>query len=98
MDYRDKQKEEKEAPKRHFDTIVKAVATGIFILSIFLNLVFVVLIIILGSALGAAKYGEKEEVGYKKVYSETWYAEKGTRKLFLSRIEKDGCLNIRKIL
>jgi protease-4 len=79
MDYRDKQKEEKEAPKRHFDTIVKAVATGIFILSIFLNLVFVVLIIILGSALGAAKYGEKEEVGYKKVYSETWYAEKGTR-------------------
>ena len=66
----EKIRKENERPKRSFDTIIKAVATGIFILSIFLNIVFVVLIIILGSALGAVKYKDKEESGYRKVYTE----------------------------
>jgi len=57
-------------PRRSLDIIVRAVATGIFIFSIFLNVVFIFLIIILGSALGSAKFKDREAYGYKKVYRE----------------------------
>ena len=57
-------------PRRSLDIIVRAVATGIFIFSIFLNIIFVILIIILGSALGSEKFKDREAYGYKKIYRE----------------------------
>jgi protease-4 len=57
-------------PRRSLDIIVRAVATGIFIFSIFLNVIFILLIIILGSALGSAKFKDRETYGYKKIYRE----------------------------
>lgn len=59
------------ARKKHtIDVIVRAVATGIFILSIFLNVAFIVVIVVLGSLLGATKYRDTLSTGYKKVYTE----------------------------
>jgi protease-4 len=67
----DKTNREEKKQKRSFDTIVKAVATGVFILSLFLNLVFIVVIILIGSALGAAKYMDSDQDGYRKVYRDS---------------------------
>jgi protease-4 len=61
---------EPKHPRRSLDIIVRAVATGIFIFSIFLNIIFVILIIILGSALGSEKFKDRETYGYKKIYRE----------------------------
>jgi len=66
---------EQKHPRRSLDVIVRAVATGIFILSIFLNVIFIFLIIILGSALGSTKFKDRETYGYKKVYRESRYAD-----------------------
>ncbi|MCK5569974.1 MAG: hypothetical protein KAJ15_09670, partial [Spirochaetes bacterium] len=55
------------------DIIIRAVVTGIFILSLFLNVVFIVIIIVMSSAIGAAKSKDVEKPGYKKVYMDSDY-------------------------
>jgi protease-4 len=59
-----------EVKRRSIDVIVRAVATGIFILSIFLNVIFLILIIFLSSLLGSEKYRDVAKIGYRKVYQE----------------------------
>jgi protease-4 len=68
MYYRDMLRERKRKQKRSFDTIVRAVATGIFIGSIFLNVVFLIVIIGMGVVLGGAGDRGRRGTGYEKVY------------------------------
>jgi protease-4 len=64
---------------RAVDIIVRAVVTGIFIFSVAMNIVFIAVIAIMGSAMGAAKYDDLEKLGYKKVYlKEESFDSKGT--------------------
>ncbi|HEB29935.1 MAG TPA: signal peptide peptidase SppA [Spirochaetes bacterium] len=53
---------------RAVDVIVRAVVTGIFILSVFMNIVFILVIVIMGSAMGPAKFDDLQKMGYRKVY------------------------------
>ena len=55
------------------DIISRAVVTVIFILSLFLNVVFIVIIIVMSSTIGAAKLKDVEKPGYKKVYIDSDY-------------------------
>jgi protease-4 len=67
----DVDEERSERRKRAVDVIVRAVTTGIFILSIFLNVVFLIVIIVLVSLLGTAKYKDVAAAGYRKVYEDS---------------------------
>jgi protease-4 len=60
--------ERKYMKRRTVDVIVRAVATGVFILSLFFNLVFLVLIILIGSFAGSARHRDLAEGAYRKVY------------------------------
>jgi len=55
--------QKKRRSGKAFDIIIRAVATGIFILSLFLNVVFIVIIIVMSSAIGAAKLKDVEKPG-----------------------------------
>jgi hypothetical protein len=61
-------KPEKRRRGRAVDAIVRAVLTGIFILSMLLNVVFILVIVIMGSAMNVTKYDQQQTKGYKKVY------------------------------
>jgi protease-4 len=50
------------------NTIVRAVATGIFLFSIFLNIVLVVVIIFLGASVAGKEYEGSSGLGYRKTY------------------------------
>ena len=64
----DKRDNRKPGRRRAVDVIVRAVVTGIFIFSVVMNIVFILIIVIMGSAIGAAKHSDLEQLGYKKVY------------------------------
>ncbi len=70
MYYRDKLRQKKSRTRRSFDTIVKAVATGVFIVSLLLNLIFLVTIVIMAAVLGVSKDKARGFEGYEKVYIE----------------------------
>ena len=57
-----------KARKRSFDTVVRAVATGIFVASLLLNVVVLVLIVGAGAALRMGKGSDRNRDGYSKVY------------------------------
>jgi protease-4 len=66
MYYRERIHKKTSPQKRSFDTIVKAVATGIFIASLALNVVFLVLILGMSAAYKVAK--DRDSGSYEKVY------------------------------
>jgi protease-4 len=68
MRYLDRIRERKRKSRRSLDVIVRAVATGIFIASLFLNVLFLAVIVLIAAA-GAVKERTLEEAGYRKVYS-----------------------------
>lgn len=68
MYYRERLREKKQKRRQSFDTIVRAVATGIFIGSIFLNIVFLVAIIGMGAAFRMTGEKGRRRGGYEKVY------------------------------
>jgi len=64
-----KQRLEKNKKRnRSVDTVIRAVATGIFVASLLLNVVVFVLIIGAGAAFRMVKAGDGEHDGYSKVY------------------------------
>lgn len=69
---RTKKGEIKFLQKPVIDTIVKAVLTGIFILSLFLNLLFILIIAISGILTGEGARGYAPE-GYRKVYIDSGF-------------------------
>jgi len=58
----------KRSKKRSLDVVVRAVATGIFVASLSLNVVFLVLVLILAAAAGAVKDRGLEQSRYRKVF------------------------------
>ena len=53
---------------RTFDTVVKAVATGIFIVSLFLNLLLFLIIIGMGASMRTSRDRLLGDSGYRKIY------------------------------
>jgi len=68
MYYRERLREKRRKEKRPFDTIVRAVATGIFIGSLLLNVVFIVTILLMGAASKMTGERGRRDTGYEKVY------------------------------
>jgi len=72
MYYRDRISQKRKKRKPINRTLLNAVVTGIFIGSIVLNIIFILIIVVLGSLVG--KMGKPSDVtvkGYKKIYVET---------------------------
>jgi protease-4 len=67
MYYKQRRRENKRQ-RRSLDTIVRAVATGVFVVSLLLNVVVFVLILGAGAAFRMVKAGDGEYDGYRKVY------------------------------
>jgi len=84
--YKDRIKEKKKRDHSLFDTIVKAVATGIFILSIVLNIVLIVVISLMGARLSHLKVKEHITPGYKKVYIDENFFGAGDGELAVIRL------------
>ncbi|UCB46048.1 MAG: signal peptide peptidase SppA [Spirochaetota bacterium] len=68
MYYRQRIRQKTEPPKRSFDTIVKAVATGVFIASLVLNVVFLAVILGMSAAYKVTK--DMDSGVYEKIYIE----------------------------
>jgi len=66
--YKAEMKKRKSKKGQFFDMVVKAVATGIFILSIFLNLIFIIIIVVMGTRVSQLKGKDRLTSKYKKVY------------------------------
>ncbi|MBN2323295.1 MAG: signal peptide peptidase SppA [Spirochaetes bacterium] len=67
MDY-EKRRGENKKRRRSLDAIVRAVATGVFVASLLVNVVVLVLILGAGAAFRMVKAGDGEYDGYGKVY------------------------------
>jgi protease-4 len=92
MYYRERIQKKTKPQKRSFDTIVKAVATGIFIVSLALNVVFFAVILGMGAAYRAAK--GRDSGSYQKVYVEDRsYGFKEGRADELAVIQIDGFIS-----
>jgi protease-4 len=82
----------KRSKKRSLDVVVRAVATGIFLASLSLNVVFLVLVLILAAAAGAVKDRGLEQSRYRKVFhrdsssSSSSYARTAGNELAVVRI------------
>lgn len=67
-----KKDERKFLQKPIIDTIVRAVLTGIFVISLFLNIILIVVIVLMGVAAGDRGRGYGV-MGYRKVYTDSGY-------------------------
>jgi len=59
---------QKKRERPALDAIVKAVATGIFVASLFFNLLFIIIIAVMASTIGAVQGPDAQKAGYRKVY------------------------------
>jgi len=64
-------KDNSKGERRVFPLIISAVATGVFLLSIILNLILIVIVIIMGTSLRSLKESSIQIRGYRKVYRES---------------------------
>jgi protease-4 len=68
MRYLERVRQRKRMSRRSLDVIARAVATGIFFASLFFNVLFLVIIVLIAAA-GAVKERTLEQAGYRKVYN-----------------------------
>lgn len=94
MYYREWIKRRKEKKPRSFEVFVRAVATGIFVVSLFLNLVFFVILIFIGIAVSSLKDKELMNTGYRKIYHEgVFFDSRGKIKNEIALIRVEGIIS-----